>query len=258
MTQRVIRSGTWTIMPEWSAAGIILSVRPHGEGSAVVTVLTSEHGRHAGLVRGGLSSKMRGTLQPGNRIRAGWRARLPEQLGQMQIELDQSVSALLLDDPLRLAGMASICELLDGALPEREPQPNLYNGTNALLDLMCIEDSQNRWIEGYIRWELGLLHAVGFRLELDRCAASGQSTNLGYVSPKSGGAVAIDQVGEYVSRMLALPQFLGGVSCKEHDYAAGIALTAHFLGRRVFGAHNLDIPTQRKRLGDMVVGIYGS
>lgn len=244
-------------MPEWVADGIVLSVRPHGEGSAVVNVLTSDYGRHAGLVRGGSSAKMRGALQPGNRVKASWRARLPEQLGQMQIELNQSISALVLDDPLRLAGMASICELLDGALPEREAQPALYMGTNALLDLICIDDSENRWLEGYIRWELGLLYAAGFRLELERCAASGQNTNLAFVSPKSGGAVALDQAGEFANRLLALPGFLGGVQCAVHDYTAGLSLTGHFLGRRVFGAHNLDIPTQRKRLGNMVVGIYG-
>ena len=56
-------------MPDWQAEAIILSVRPHGEGSAVISVLTADYGRHAGLVRGGASSKMRGIMQPGNRVR---------------------------------------------------------------------------------------------------------------------------------------------------------------------------------------------
>ncbi|MEK9744954.1 MAG: recombination protein O N-terminal domain-containing protein, partial [Candidatus Puniceispirillum sp.] len=74
-------------MPDWQADAIILSVRPHGEGNAVVSVLTATQGRHAGLVRGGGGSRLRGTVQPGNRVRASWRARLTEQLGQMQLEL---------------------------------------------------------------------------------------------------------------------------------------------------------------------------
>ncbi|MBL6601782.1 MAG: recombination protein O N-terminal domain-containing protein, partial [Candidatus Puniceispirillum sp.] len=57
-------------MPEWQADAIILSVRPHGEGNAVVSLLTAEYGRHAGLVRGGASKKIRGTMQPGNRVQA--------------------------------------------------------------------------------------------------------------------------------------------------------------------------------------------
>ena len=110
-------------MPDWRAEGIVLSVRPHGESSAILSVLTADHGRHAGLVRGGSSSKIRGVIQPGNRVRVNWRARLYEQLGQMQIELIQSVPALLLDSPIRLSGVASMCALLDEALPEREAQP---------------------------------------------------------------------------------------------------------------------------------------
>ena len=93
MTQRAIHYGTSTTMPEWQADALVLSTRPHGEGSAIVTVLTAEAGRHAGLVRGGSSPRMLGVLQPGNRVRAAWRARLPEQLGQMQLELVKSIPA---------------------------------------------------------------------------------------------------------------------------------------------------------------------
>ena len=244
-------------MPEWQADGLILSVRPHGEGSAVVTVLTAEAGRHAGLVRGGTSAKMRGTLQPGNLVTARWRARLPEQLGQFQVELVQSVSARFLDDPLRLAGLASVCALLDGSLPEREAQPSLFAGTSALFELIGIDDPDHRWLEGYIRWELGLLNAVGFQLDLARCAATGVTERLAYVSPRTGSAVAEGEAGSYTSRMLTLPAFLGGVACNRHDYEAGLALTGHFLERRVFAAHHQDIPHQRRRLADMVAGIYG-
>ena len=227
-------------MPEWSEDALILSVRPHGEASALVTVMTPEQGRHAGLVRGGASSKLRGTLQPGNRVRASWRARLPEQLGQMQVELSQSVPALLLDDPLRLAGVASACALLEGSLPEREPHSGLYGATQALLDLICMEDPEHRWVEGYIRWELGLLQAVGFQLDLSSCAVTGEVARLAHVSPKSGRAVAD-----------------GAGACNRHDFEAGLALTGHFLERRVFAAYHVDLPPQRRRLADMVAGIYG-
>jgi DNA repair protein RecO (recombination protein O) len=57
--------------------------------------------------------------------------------------------------------------------------------------------------------------------------------------------------------MLALPRFLGGVSCNMHDFEAGLTLTGHFLERRVFAAYHSDIPPQRRRLSDMVAGIYG-
>jgi DNA repair protein RecO (recombination protein O) len=239
-------------MPDWRAEGIVLSVRPHGESSAILSVLTADHGRHAGLVRGRSSSKIQGVIQPGNRVRVNWRARLYEQLGQMQIELIQSVPAMLLNSPMRLSGVASMCALLDEALPEREAQPGLYDGSVALLDVILLDDNNACWLEGYVRWELGLLAAVGYRLDLTRCVASGQKADLAYVSPKSGGAVALHQAGVFANRMLVLPKFLGGVYCPKHDWIAGLSLTGHFLAKRVFAAHNSDLPAQRKRLADMV------
>src|SRR5256884_3255760 len=65
---------------EWTDEGIILGVRRHGESSAIVELMTREHGRHLGLVRGGSGSRMRPVLQPGNSLRAVWRARLVEHL----------------------------------------------------------------------------------------------------------------------------------------------------------------------------------
>ena len=243
-------------MPEWQADAIIISARPHGEGNAVVSLLTADYGRHAGLVRGGASRKMRGTVQPGNRVQARWRARLSEQLGQMQVELTQAVAARFLDSPMRLAGVASICALLEGTLPEREPHAGLYAGTDALLSLIAMDDNDTGWLEGYVRWELGLLHAAGYQLELDRCAASGETTNLAYVSPKSGGAVSQHHAGQFVNRLLALPRFLGGVACPAHDWVAGLDLTGHFLAKRIFAAHNADIPSARRRLADIVETRY--
>ncbi|MGA0950778.1 MAG: DNA repair protein RecO [Candidatus Puniceispirillaceae bacterium] len=243
-------------MPEWQADAIIISVRPHGEGNSVVSLLTADYGRHAGLVRGGASKKMRGTVQPGNRVQASWRARLSEQLGQMQLELTQAVPARFLDSPMRLAGVASICALLEGALPEREPHAGLYAGTDALLSLIAMDDDNTGWLEGYVRWELGLLHAAGYQLDLDRCAASGETTNLAYVSPKSGAAVSQHHAGQFANRLLPLPRFLGGVACPAHDWVAGLDLTGHFLAKRVFAAHNADIPAARRRLADMVETRY--
>ena len=75
---------------EWTDDGIVLGVRRHGELSAIVELLTREHGRHLGLVRGGAGSKLRPLLQPGNSVRAGWRARLDEHLGYYALEGTQA------------------------------------------------------------------------------------------------------------------------------------------------------------------------
>ena len=78
---------------EWTDDGFVLAVRPHGETSAIASLLTRDHGRHPGLVRGGAGRRMRGILQPGNQVRATWRGRLAEHLGGYTVEPMQAYAA---------------------------------------------------------------------------------------------------------------------------------------------------------------------
>src|SRR5207244_5785448 len=90
---------------EWRDSGFVLSARRHGESALIVELLTLEHGRHAGLVRGGQSPRRRALLQSGNRVAASWRGRLSEHLGTFECELVEAHAARLLDDPDRLAAL---------------------------------------------------------------------------------------------------------------------------------------------------------
>jgi DNA repair protein RecO (recombination protein O) len=71
---------------EWQDEGIALSVRPHGETDAILSALTFEHGRHLGLVKGGIGRRARPALQPGNRLELAWKARLADHLGNFTVE----------------------------------------------------------------------------------------------------------------------------------------------------------------------------
>ncbi len=147
---------------QWSDSGIVLSARKHGETSAIVHVLTSAHGRHAGLVRGGAGRRMRSIVQPGNELQVTWRARLSEQLGTFTVDLSHPRAAEVLHDPLRLAGVLAACEIIDAALPERAPDPDGFTVFRALLEAVARADD---WSVTYARWELGLLASLGFGLE---------------------------------------------------------------------------------------------
>ncbi|MFQ5765775.1 MAG: DNA repair protein RecO, partial [Rhodospirillales bacterium] len=167
---------------DWTDDGIVLSARKHGETSAIVTLLTRAHGRHLGLVRGGAGKRARGMLQPGNRVQARWRARLPEHLGTFTCELTEAFAAASLRDRLKLAGLSAACAMADAALPEREPHAAVFEGLLALLSVLQDED----WPSAYVKWEMGLLGELGFGLDLSACAATGTNDQLAYVSPKSG------------------------------------------------------------------------
>ena len=231
---------------EWSDEGRIIAVRPHGETSAVVEVLTANNGRHAGLVRGGRSRSMRPVLQPGNKVRAVWRARLDEHLGYFQIEAEQLSAGHLMEDPLALSGLNAACAMASTCLPEREAHPRVAEAFEVLMEAL---DNPDLWPALYVSWEAGLLADLGYGLDLRKCAATGQTTDLVYVSPKSGRAVSAEAGKPYHNKMLALPGFMhGGGDLRPGDVGAGLRLTAHFIERRVLWPADKRLPDARARM----------
>ena len=235
---------------EWTDDALILGAAKHGESSVIADLLTRNHGRHKGLVRGGTSSKMRGVLQPGNQVRAIWRARLADHLGTWTLELSAAHAAALLHQPDRLLALSSLCAMAAVALPEREAHPALFDGALPVVDLLAHD--QVPLLDAaaaLIRWEAGLLGALGYGLDLSACAVTGEVQNLTFVSPRSGRAVSTAGAGDYASRLLALPSFLNGgrTSPLVEDVLAGFALTGHFLDRHVLVPHRLRLPPARDR-----------
>ncbi len=244
--------GILNLMPDWQDEGIILSNKPYSELHSVTAMLTKSHGRHAGLVQGGQSSKKRSMLQPGSLVDAQWRARLDEQLGTFKLELSKNYSALMMDKPLRLSALSSVCSLLESSLPEREPQPILWQATKALLQILSLSKNDIEWLNFIVKWELGLLQELGFALKLDACGVTGSSNELAYVSPKSGSAISKPAAGVYADRLLVLPMSLGGHVKIDNEPAAGIKITGHFLQKNIYNPINKQLPSARQRLANMV------
>ena len=171
---------------EWTDEGIVLGVRRHGESSTIVELLTRSHGRHLGLVRGGAGKRMRSLLQPGNSVTAVWRARLDEHLGYYLIEGTRLRAANLCGSSHAVYGVTHLASLAR-LLPERDPHEDIYEMLDHTLD--DFEDAGGAAAH-LIRFELAMLAELGFGLDLESCAATGSTTDLVYVSPKSGGAVS--------------------------------------------------------------------
>lgn len=234
---------------DWRDEGILLSMRPHGETSAIVEVLTAAHGRHMGVVRGGASRRMAAMLQPGTGLMLDWRARLDDHIGSFTLEPLKS-RAHLLADRLALAGLMAVCALLHEALPEREPHPALWQRTLELLDRL----GQEGWTADYVRWELCLLEEIGFGLDLSACAVTGATEGLAYVSPKSGRAVTAKGAGDWADRLLPLPKGLAGEApLVPEAVVAGLRLTGFFLDRELRPVlHDRPLPEARSRLVDLL------
>jgi DNA repair protein RecO (recombination protein O) len=231
---------------EWSDSGIILAVRPHGETSAIIEVLTPGQGRHAGLVKGARSRTLRPILQPGNEIRVAWRARLAEHLGQFQVEPDSLGAGVVMEDRTALAGLNAACAMAILALPEREQHEAVYDGFRVFLT--ALEDI-DIWPALYVRWEAGLLSDLGYGLDWEKCAVTGTTEDLTHISPRTGRAVCAEEAAPYAPKLLALPGFLqGSGQIAEGDIAKGLELTGYFLERRVLWPVDKQLPDARERL----------
>ncbi len=229
---------------QWTDEGIVLGSRRHGEAHAILELMTREHGRHLGLVRGGAGSRLRPVLQPGNRISSTWRARLDEHLGLYSVEGLDARAASFLEMPHALYGMihlAALCRLL----PERDPHPQIHAALEEVLDALL---DRPRAGPAVARFELRMLAELGFGLDLASCAASGSETDLIYVSPKSGRAVSREAGEPWRDKLLPLPAFLVAASVSvpsQQDLADGFVLTGFFLLRHVLEPRELGLSDAR-------------
>lgn len=214
---------------DFTDTAFVLSARRHGEGDLILSCLTRAHGRHLGLVRGGASRKQRPAFETGNALSLTWRARLSEQLGHFQAELVEANIAHLMDDADRLAALSAAAGVVDATLPEREPHQDVHDDFAALIAglVAAVPD----WGRLYLRWELKLLADLGFGLDLSRCAVTGVTEGLVFVSPKTGRAVSKAGAGSYAERLLPLPAFLlqADAPADATALAQGLRLTGHFL-----------------------------
>ena len=237
---------------EWEDEGVVLRAKRHGENDLVAVLLTFEHGRHAGLVRGGASRKQWPIWQNGNRLEISWRARIADQLGQFRGELLEPHAARMMQDPLKLAAMTSACAISDTILPERQPFAKIYA---ALVHILRCLDTPD-WQGDYVRFELLLLQNAGFGLRLDACAVTGSRDNLTHVSPRTGRAVCAAAAEPYLDKLLPLPAFLqGSHAATPKEIAQGLRLAGYFFARHVYGPADRAIPLARDRLAAMLSGL---
>jgi DNA repair protein RecO (recombination protein O) len=230
---------------EWTDDGIVLGVKRHGETSVIVELMTHERGRHLGLVRGGAGTRLRGVLQPGNSLRATWRARLDDHLGRYVVEAINLRAAGFLTAAHAVHGvthLAALCRLL----AEREPHRRIHGALEAILDAL---DDPATAAPMIARFELAFLAELGFGLDLSSCAATGATADLIYVSPRSGRAVSRAAGEAYRDKLMRLPGFLctEGEGASAAALADAFALTGFFLERHAFAPRNVPLPEARAR-----------
>ena len=228
---------------QWTDEGIVIGVKRHGEASAILELMTREHGRHLGLVRGGFGARLKPVLQIGNSVSASWRARLDEHLGNYTVEPMRQRASNFFAAPHAIYGVSHLAAMMR-LLPERDPHAGLFSVFEEALDRL--EDPVLA-APLVARFELQLLTELGFGLDLSECVSTGATDELIYVSPKSGRAVSRAAGEPYADKMLHLPGFLRDLDMLPagRDLADGFALTGYFLERHVLLPRGLTLTDER-------------
>ena len=235
---------------EWRSIGILLATRKHGETSLIVDTFCPGHGRYLGVVKGGASRKFAPILQVGAQLDLTWKARLQDHLGSFKVELVRARTVHAMSDRILTAGLTSVSTILSRVLPERQAYDNFYRKTEDLLDLL---DQPNIWPLAYLHWELELLTVLGYGLDLSKCAVSGSTENLRYVSPRTGRAISEQAAGEWVPKLLHLPSIILKGSDRSDSIIDGLKLTGYFLTKKVFNELSTRSPVyERQRFIDLL------
>jgi DNA repair protein RecO (recombination protein O) len=229
-------------------AAIVCAIIPHGEHGAVARLLAETDVLLAGYVRGGNSRRLRPVLQPGNLVQAALRARVDTQLAAATVELARSRAPLALDRTAA-AAVQWLTTLTAATLQEGVAYPGLFAALGGTLDVMEHSDDPLPWLAATARYELLLLERLGFGPDLSACAATGQTDDLAYVSPKSSQAVSRGAGAPYADKLLPLPALLtGGPVGNMADVIDALRTTGFFVDRNLLPGTRGDIGTARERL----------
>ena len=181
-------------------------------------------------------------------IRSGstWRARLDEHLGSFAVEPLALRAGRLMESPLALAGINYLAALVR-VLPERDPHEGVYEAATLIAEAL---DDSALAPTLIARFEAQILAECGFQLDLSRCAATGATDRLVYVSPKSGRAVSAEAGAPWRDRLLPLPAFLREGAPPDarpgpDEIADAFRLTGFFLARDLFALRGEPLPDSR-------------
>ena len=146
----------------WEDECYLLSKRKFRENANIINIFTQKKGKVDGIVYGGNSRKIKNYLQISNKLFVSHNAKGENKIGYFKTELIKPISPLYFNDKERTSALISICSLLNVLLPESQPNGNIYNSFEKLINSLNLEN----WIYLYIFFELNLIKELGYDTNL--------------------------------------------------------------------------------------------
>ena len=216
----------------WDDTGFLLFKNRYNENSLITEVYTKNHGKVSGIIFGGTSKKIKNYLQIGNKLHINYNSKSENRIGYFKIEIQKALSPYYFDDVQKLSCISSAMNLVKLLTAESQINQSIYN----LLENFYILLNDDNWIQKYIFWELELLKAIGYDLNL-----------IELVDKK-----LIDNKTQYTSKSSLdkkiIPNFLVDKTQSSEDLKTlltGLKLVSDYLDKSILKPNNLNQPISR-------------
>jgi len=229
--------------------GIIIGLKNFEERYIFVKCFLKTHGLMYGLLSN--SKTARKDFMIRNIVEVTWSARLREQLGYFKFELAKNIISLATFDRLSISVINSAISMLLLVLNEKEKQLDLYQVLYKLLDSMS-NTSSSQLMRLYLNFELEILRAGGFGLDLQKCIVTGQNNDLYYISPKSGAAVSKNAGLAYHDKLLLLEENILHLDdiISIVSFLKCLDITQFFIEKNILTSCNKKMPLERNIMLD--------
>ena len=215
----------------WEDECYLLSKRKFRENANIINIFSESKGKISGVVYGGNSRKIRNYLQISNKLFVIHNSKNENKLGYFKTELIKPISPLYFNDRERTSALISLCSILDILLPESQPNRNIYNSFDKLINSINLDN----WIILYIFFELNLIKDLGYDANLDRFKDEIKESEIKKIKIDS----FIYEVPEFLITR-KIPNNLSNYLIKK-----SLLFTRNIIQKRFFISNNLNFPKSR-------------
>ena len=172
-------------MPVLTSEAVVLRTWPVHEADLIVSFFTRDYGRMRGVAKAALKSRKRfgGALEPMTLARAWFAERPRQELVRLdQLEIVRSPLSAPVDHT-RMAVLSFYAEVLDEALPERDPQDAVFRLLVSVLEQTAAVQSEviQPWM-ALTYFSLWMTRLMGLLPDTGRCMVCGEALHAAEIS----------------------------------------------------------------------------
>ena len=224
---------------KWDDTGFLVSKNKYNENSLISEIYTRNHGKVTGLVFGGTSKKIKNYLQIGNQLHVNYNSKSENRIGYFKLEIQNAFSPIYFEHREKINCICSVMNLVRLLTAESQSNINIFG----LIEKFYYIISRDEWLKDYIFWELELLKALGFDLELNSLVTKELIDNKTIYVVKSKNEKKV------------VPNFLIDKNLHVDDLNTllkGLKLVSDFLEKNILQPNNLNYPISRTHFIDSI------